>query len=145
MAKRQYRLKVYPAGLGHKVYRNLEICGEDTLDQLCDAVLEAFAFSKEHLYEFCMNNQMYQDDNYQSDPEDGKPSTAAAIGSLGLHKGQNFSLHYDFGDDWMFTIHVMQISETDAYHSPIIIKAKGEIEQYPDYGEEWDEEEWEED
>ena len=45
----------------------------------------------------------------------------------------------------MFTIHVMQISETDAYHSPVIIKAKGEIEQYPDYGEEWDEEEWEED
>lgn len=72
-------------------------------------------------------------------------STAAAIGSLGLHKGQNFSLHYDFGDDWMFTIHVMQISETDAYHSPVIIKAKGEIEQYPDYGEEWDEEDWEED
>lgn len=72
MAKIQYRLKVYPAGLGHKVYRNLEICGQDTLDQLCDAVLEAFAFSKEQLYEFCMKNQMYQDDNYRSDPEDGK-------------------------------------------------------------------------
>ena len=45
----------------------------------------------------------------------------------------------------MFTIPVMQISETDAYHSPVIIKAKGEIGQYPDYGEEWDEEDWEED
>jgi len=45
----------------------------------------------------------------------------------------------------MFTIPVMQISETDAYHSPVIIKAKGEIGQYPDYGEEWDEEDREED
>lgn len=26
-----------------------------------------------------------------------------------LAKGQNFSLHYDFGDDWMFTIHVQEI------------------------------------
>lgn len=54
MAKLQYRLKVYPAGLLHKIYRNLEIFGQDTLDRLCDAVLEAFAFSKEQLYEFCM-------------------------------------------------------------------------------------------
>ncbi len=72
MAKLQYRLKVYPAGLRHKLCRNLEIFRQDTLDRLCDAVLEAFAFSKEQLYEFCMKNQMYQDDNYRSDPEDGK-------------------------------------------------------------------------
>lgn len=28
MAKLQYRLKVYPAGLGHKICRNLEIFGQ---------------------------------------------------------------------------------------------------------------------
>ena len=28
----QYTLKVYPAGMGHDVYRTIEICGKDTLD-----------------------------------------------------------------------------------------------------------------
>lgn len=41
----QYVLKVYPLGLGNEVYRTLEICGDSTLDQLCDAIMEAFDFS----------------------------------------------------------------------------------------------------
>lgn len=44
----QYVLKVYPLGLGNEVYRTLEICGDSTLDQLCDAIMEderLFAFA----------------------------------------------------------------------------------------------------
>lgn len=48
----QYTLKVYPAGLGRSVYRTITICGTDTLDQLCMAILNAFDFTAEHLYEF---------------------------------------------------------------------------------------------
>ena len=55
----QYVLKVYPLGLGNEVYRTLEICGDSTLDQLCDAIMEAFDFFHEHLYEFCMDNKMF--------------------------------------------------------------------------------------
>ena len=51
----QYVLKVYPLGLGNEVYRTMEICGDSTLDQLCDAIMEAFDFFHEHLYEFCMD------------------------------------------------------------------------------------------
>lgn len=35
----QYVLKVYPLGLGNEVYRTLEICGDRTLDQLCETIL----------------------------------------------------------------------------------------------------------
>ena len=65
----QYTLKVYPAGLGRSVYRTITICGTDTLDQLCMAILNAFDFTAEHLYEFCMDNHIYSEDAYQSDPE----------------------------------------------------------------------------
>lgn len=50
-------MKVYPVGWGDEVYRNIEICGDATLDQLCQIILEAFDFTDEHLYEFCMDNK----------------------------------------------------------------------------------------
>lgn len=137
--KKQYLMKVYPAGRGREVYRNIEICGDSTLDELCQIILEAFDFTDEHLYEFCMDNRMYREYNYQSYPEDGGPSTDIALAKLGLCKGQKFSLHYDFGDDWMFTITVSKISEIQEKTETCIIKSKGNIQQYPN----WDEEEWE--
>jgi hypothetical protein len=61
----------------------------------------------------------------------------------GLEKGQNFSLHYDFGDDWMFTIHVQKIGEAKEYAKAKVIKQKGEVQQYPDWDDDEDsEEDW---
>lgn len=53
----QYSMKIYPAGRGREVYRNIEICGSSTLNQLCQVILESFDFIDEHLYEFCMDNR----------------------------------------------------------------------------------------
>ncbi len=134
---RQYSMKVHPAGRGRDVYRNIEICGAHTLDQLCEVILDAFDFIDEHLYEFCMDNRMYSDFTYQSDPEEeDEPSTDITLDEVGLVKGQKFSLHYDFGDDWMFTITVSKISEVEKSFTPRIVKSKGSIQQYPDWDEE---------
>lgn len=135
---KQYLMKVYPAGRGREVYRNIEICGDNTLNQLCQIILEAFDFIDEHLYEFCMDNRMYSEYSYQSDPEGDEPSTDITLDELGLSKGQKFSLHYDLGDDWMFTITVSKINEIPEKMESRIIKSKGNIQQYPD----WDEDEW---
>ena len=135
----RYTLKVYPAGQGRSVYRIIEISGKDTLDRLCEFIMESFDFIHEHLYEFCMDNKMYSEDSYQFDPEDDSPSTDIAIDKIRLVKGQNFSLHYDYGDDWMFTIHV-QKKEIEAVREPAkLLKSVGNVEQYawePDW-EEW--------
>ena len=90
MAK--YTFKVYPAGHGRTTYRTMEISGEETLDRLCEFILDSFDFIHEHLYEFCMDNRMYSEDNYEYDPEDGGASTDIEIDKIGLVKGQNF--HY---------------------------------------------------
>ena len=87
---KQYLIKVYPIGLGREVYRNIEISGEDTLDRLCQIILESFDFTDEHLYEFCMDNRMYQEYNYQSDPEEDEPSTKIILDELRLVENRNF-------------------------------------------------------
>ena len=128
---KQYSIKVYPAGMGREVYRNIEICGDETLDRLCQIILEAFDFDDEHLYEFCMDNRMYSENSYQSDPEEDDAATDIALDKLKLNKGQKFSLHYDFGDDWMFTITIHKINEVEESFEPRIVKSKGQIQQYP--------------
>ena len=135
----RYTLKVYPAGQGRTTYRTMEISGKDTLDRLCEFILESYDFIHEHLYEFCMDNRMYSDDSYQYDPEDGGPSTDITLDEINLVKGQNFSLHYDYGDDWMFTIHVQKIEEESRKKPALLLKSVGSVEQYPDW-DEWDDE-----
>ena len=131
-----YTLKVYPKGRGREVYRIIHILGKESLDRLCRVILDAYDFIDEHLYEFCMGNRMYDEDNYQSDPEyDGQPTTREKIDSLKLVKGQKFILHYDFGDDWMFVIGVPKIEETEENLMPHISNEKGFLEQYPDWNE----------
>lgn len=132
----QYSLKVYPVGRGRDIYRNIEICGNNTLNQLCQIILEAFDFIDEHLYEFCMDNRMYSAYTYQSDPEENESSADITLDEIGLCKGQKFSLHYDFGDDWMFTITVSKIIEVQEIFEARIVKSKGNIQQYPDWDEE---------
>lgn len=128
---KKYTLKVFPAGAGREVYRVIEISGEHSLNDLCGIILSAFDFVDEHLYEFCMDNKMYSDYSYQSDPENDEPSTKVKLDKLGLVIKQKFSLHYDFGDDWMFTITVQNITETAEKTVQRVIKEKGTIEQYP--------------
>lgn len=130
---KKYTLKVFPAGAGREVYRVIEISGEHSLNDLCGIILSAFDFVDEHLYEFCMDNKMYSDYSYQSDPENGEPSTKVKLDKLGLVIKQKFSLHYDFGDDWMFTIMVQNITETAEKTVQRVIKEKGAIKQYPDW------------
>ena len=138
MINKRYTMKYYPAGRGREVYRTIEIYGNETLDELCRIIIGSFDFIDEHLYEFCMDNRMFRDYNYQSDPEGNQPSTDITLDELGLYEGQKFSLHYDFGDDWMFTITVSNISEDSRKRNPCVIKSKGSIQQYPN----WDDEEW---
>ena len=138
---RKYLIKAYPAGWGREAYRNIEICGDATLNRLCQIIRESFDFTDEHLYEF-----MYDEYNYQSDPEGDEPSAEITLDELGLVEKQKFSLHYvslhhDFGDDWMFVITVKKISEVPEKIEPRVIKSKGNIQQYLDWDEgEWDDE-----
>lgn len=141
----QFTFKVYPNGRGRDVYRIIRISGSDTLDQLCSAILTSFDFTHDHLYELCMDNKPYSEHSYQCEPDgSGKPLTTEKIERLGLKNKQKFLFHYDFGDEWMFTISVQKIEFTVEYAKPQCLKEKGTIGQYPDpeadFEEEYDDE-----
>ena len=119
------------------MYRVMEMMGEKTLDDLCGFILESFDFTHEHLYEFCMDNKMYSGYGYAYEPENSSSPTKRKIDMLDLEKGQNFSLHYDYGDDWMFTIHVQKIEEVETAGVNKLIRAKGDVEQYPSW-DDWE-------
>ncbi|MCD7846195.1 MAG: plasmid pRiA4b ORF-3 family protein [Oscillospiraceae bacterium] len=126
-----YEFKVYPQGLGRSVYRVIRISGIETLDGLCAVILDAFDFSQDHLYEFCMDNKMYSGNSYQVD-WDGtcEKNTTVSLDSLLLAEGQIFTFHYDFGDDWLFTIKVRKIEESDRPIQPAVTQRKGCVTQY---------------
>lgn len=133
----QYTFKVYPKGRGREIYRVFTMSGQDTLDDLCDYILQEFDFSHDHLYEFCMDNHPYSGYGLQYRDEMGETQTDIPIEELRLSKGQKFTLHYDYGDDWLFVITTQKIENVDAYQSAKTLKTKGEVEQYPEY-DEWD-------
>ena len=114
------------------IHRVIEFPGNASLDTLCETILSAFDFIHEHMYEFCMDNCPYKDYNFQSHPDyPGQQSTAVKIDKLGLVEGQIFSLHYDFGDDWMFAIRVVKIEDVETAAMPKVVKQKGTLIQYP--------------
>lgn len=130
---KRYQLKVSPDRKWRTIWRDIEISGSETLDKLCTVILKAFDFTHEHMYEFCMTNRMYSPDNYMYEPDEpGQRSTEAKIDSLGLTEKQVFSLHYDFGDDWMFSIRVEKITDAPKTR-PIVTGIGGHLEQYPDF------------
>ncbi len=134
--QKKYTLKVYPLGFGREVYRVIEISGKHSLDDLCEVILDAYNFDDDHLYEFCMDNKKFSEHSYRLESEYGRPSTRVQLDKIGLVMKQKFSLHYDFGDDWMFTITVQKIEETSEKIETKIIKEKGFVSQYIDWDEE---------
>ena len=133
--KEAYTFKVYPSGSGRSVYRVFQISGEATLHDLCEEILFLFGFDFDHLYEFLMDNKPYGGPGPHFECLDlfdgGAVTKKIRIGSLQLFPGQKFTLHYDFGDDWMFVITAQKMEETEDPVETRELSGKGSIEQYP--------------
>ena len=128
--EKQYLLKVYPAKKSRVAWRKIEICGNDTLTDLCTIILDAFNFDHDHPYEFCMDNRPYSNNAYTIDRDVDYPEINIVIDTMELYEKQKISLHYDFGDDWMFTIDVVKIVSVENYFKPHVIGSKGKVKQY---------------
>ena len=85
-------------------YRHIKIASDKTLEELSQAILDAFDFGDDHLHAFFMNNKSWSDeDSYYADAEDGQRDTSKyKLGQLGLEKDKKFVYIFDFGDEWDF-------------------------------------------
>jgi hypothetical protein len=105
------------------VARTIQIRGDQTLEDLHNAIFGAFGREEEHLYEFQVGGKGPQDPKARKyvlseeaggDPFGGpKPAGTvdAPVGSLGLKVGNCFGYWFDFGDDWWHQINVVDIAE----------------------------------
>jgi hypothetical protein len=140
------------------VSRTIKILGGQTLEDLHDAIFDAFDREDEHLYEFQIGGKRPMDQKARryvhsalmDDPEPkGGPAgdvKYTMIDSLGLRVDDFFGYWFDFGDDWWHQINVIAIDETAMRGKfPKVVKRIGESPpQYADWDDENEEDEEEE-
>lgn len=124
-----------------QVRRDIEIRGDQTLEQLHRAIFAAFDRSDEHLYQFQFGKRPFDPDgpNYGvPDPEEGqergRDARTTALDDLDLKPNRVFGYLFDFGDEWFHQVQVERIEQailTVTY--PRVVKRVGKSPpQYPD-------------
>jgi hypothetical protein len=127
--------------VGKRVQRDIEIRGDQTLDDLHQAIFEAFERYDEHLYEFQLGKRPFDPkgpnygvpDPHESGTETGDARTTT-IDDLKLEPHRVFGYLFDFGDQWYHQVQLERIERaipTVTY--PRLIKRVGKAPpQYPE-------------
>ncbi len=151
---------VKAALMGRKsIWRRIALPGDQTLDDLHEAVFEAFDRFDEHLYSFffprskakatprsLMRNAVQYTaplacgDGIFADPEQ-RNAAEASLASLKLKPKQKFYYLFDFGDEWWHEITVESVdAQAEKGDYPRVLDSRGvSPPQYPDYDDELDE------
>jgi hypothetical protein len=124
------------------IRRDIEIRGDQTLEQLHQAIFEAFDRFDEHLYEFQFGKRPFdpKGPNYGiPDPEESKKGYGDArittLDALNLKPNRVFGYLFDFGDEWFHQVQVERIEQAiPTVSCPRVIKRVGKSP--PQYAEE---------
>ncbi|MBA3322500.1 MAG: plasmid pRiA4b ORF-3 family protein, partial [Pyrinomonadaceae bacterium] len=134
-------LYIFKVSLDAKTWRRLAIPATLMLDDLSDAILRAFDFDNDHLYEFSYRNRFGKLARIHHPCMEESPTTAeTAIGEVPLRPGAAMEYLFDFGDMWRFDVKLEEISPADArVKKPKLLDKRGQSPpQYPNM----DEDEW---
>lgn len=99
------------------ISRTIQIRGDQTLEDLHDAIFDAYDRSDSHMYEFQFGKRPMEGPRYvlsmaSEFGDDERPAglvEETTIESLGLKKGRTFGYWFDFGDDWWHQIDVVAV------------------------------------
>ncbi len=101
-----------------EISRVVEIRGDQTLDQLHEAIFEAYDRWDAHMYEFQLGKRPFDPKGptyglVSSGPEKLQNGDArkTKLDDLDLKEGRVFGYWFDFGDDWFHQIHVKKIEQ----------------------------------
>ena len=152
-----YQLRVSIMGIP-KLYRIIEASEGCTLDDLHQAIFEAFERFDAHLYSFFITGEDAKSigkivqspevthpqamESIAGSGREQRSSYKTRLGDLRLQEKQVFHYLFDFGDEWWHRIRVQKVYEAPSGKKYVrVVKAVGESPpQYPDF----DDEEWEE-
>jgi hypothetical protein len=115
-----------------RMWRRIAIPAGHTLDALASAILNAIAFSHDHLYEFTYQNRFGVLERV-SHPyvEEGPWTRDVLVGDVPLRVGQTMTYVFDFGDWWEFDVTLERVDPGMAIEKPVVLEKHGEPpEQY---------------
>jgi hypothetical protein len=129
-----------------KVWRDIELAEDQTMEDLHLAIQQAFGWYDDHLYSFFMNGKAWD-----SNAEIGCPWSESMlhthqvqVGQLDLKEGQKLLYLFDYGDSHEFDVKVIRIdTNAEKGEYPRLVAQQGDSPpQYPDYDEETEEYDW---
>jgi hypothetical protein len=143
-------VKTYVLRVNHralpKIWRDIEIAADQTLEDLHLMIQQAFDWNDDHLYSFFMSGRVYDQASEIGSPwsETARHTQQVTIDSLGLKIHSRFLYFFDYGDSHEFDVQVKQINAAAPKGSyPRLIAQHGQAPpQYPDIDEETGEMKW---
>lgn len=139
---------------GERIYRDIEILGNQTLDRLHMIIFDAFDREEEHLHEFIIEKNPKKRLNPSYPPYDDKKvfkftdyvddwdklsklSRRCKMDQLELKQEHMFFYMFDFGDSWLHGIEVVSVEKTEKSRGfPKIVNRVGQSPpQYQDEDE----------
>jgi transposase len=143
-----YRLRVEYLGQGYQGdtsplkgwYREIQIMGDRTLNELNDFIQHVLGWDNTHLYSFTVHDKRYaflgQDDYFAvevvEDCFENHRSTKIPLHLVGLCENDQFVYNTDFGDDHIFLLTITGIGPTTNKNClPMVIRTMGkDLMQY---------------
>ena len=132
---------VFKAALKKTLWRRLAIPADCTLDELSVAILAAYDFDNDHLYEFIYPHRSgIPERTFHPSMDEGPWADEVLIGELPIQRGSSMVYHFDFDDDWRFEVTLEKIDvENETIKEPTMLEQHGEApEQYPSYEDGWE-------
>jgi len=122
------------------VWRRIELRGDQTLDDLHNAIQEAFGWDNDHLYAFFLSGEAWDEaTTYESPLGDGRHADRYRVEHLSLGVGQRFLYLFDFGDQLEHSVKLEAIMPGGVQKGvsyPRITERHGaNVPQYPDLDE----------
>ncbi len=126
-----YFIKV---SLSNTIWRRIKIQGTESVDTLAVAILNAFNFDDEHLYEFRYTDN-FGITQVIADPRCEEPLNACEIniGDIDILPGDLIEFLYDFGDNWKFKVQIEKIDPELKIKKPTIIEREGKAPRQYSY------------
>lgn len=136
-----------------RIYRDVEISSDSTLEDLALAIVEVFGWDCDHCYGFYSHlgqslhdseesyelfADLAEEDGSAMDVRDGVLGVKdTAIGDVFENRGKKMQFLFDYGDDHRFELEARGFDETmPGVLYPRLMSAKGELgPQYPDYND----------
>lgn len=132
---KEYHVRIKLNNIDIKIWREVKVPSNITLQALAELLLEVMGWTMEHLYGFRYKGESYCSKEQMEDsmfPSQDKDFTNFTLSDLLTEKGVRMKLDYDYGDSWEHDVWVKGIREYDKGEKPSITLVAGHGECPPE-------------